>query len=102
VRALTSAEEQKRRALVGGLNPAIERLYRDPELLGAAPWLGELHQILAGAVARPSAATGRRYNQVSNEFWNAVHDVLSGRAAAAASLAALAQRLRFLSRGEQW
>jgi trehalose/maltose transport system substrate-binding protein len=102
VRALTSAEEQKRRALVGGLNPAIERLYRDPELLAAAPWLGELHQILAGAVARPSAATGRRYNQVSNEFWNAVHDVLSGRAAAAASLAALAQRLRFLSRGEQW
>jgi trehalose/maltose transport system substrate-binding protein len=46
--------------------------------------------------------TGRRYNQVSNEFWNAVHEVLSGRRTAQASLASLAERLRFLSRGEHW
>ena len=102
VRALTGPSEQKRRAIKAGLNPTIERLYRDPELLAAMPSLGELRTIIAGAVARPSAVTGRRYNQVSNEFWNAVHDVLSGRTPAPASLAALAQRLRFLSRGEQW
>jgi trehalose/maltose transport system substrate-binding protein len=66
------------------------------------PLLGELHKVLAGAVARPSAVTGRRYNQVSNEIWNAVHDVLAGRKQAQASLADLAGRLRFLSRGEQW
>jgi trehalose/maltose transport system substrate-binding protein len=102
VRALTTADEQKRRAIKAGLNPTIERLYRDPELLAASPSLAELHSILAGAVARPSAVTGRRYNQVSNEFWNAVHDVLGGRRSAPASLAALAERLRFLSRGEQW
>lgn len=102
VRALTSAEEQKRRAITAGLNPTIERLYHDPELLAASPSLTELRSILADAVARPSTVTGRRYNQVSNEFWNAVHDVLAGRKTASASLAALAERLRFLSRGEQW
>jgi trehalose/maltose transport system substrate-binding protein len=102
VRALTSAEEQKRRAIKGGFNPTIEPLYRDPELLAVMPWLRELQEILAGAIARPSAVTGRRYNQVSNEFWNAVHVVLSGRQPAEVSLSALAARLRFLSRGEQW
>ena len=102
VRALTSTDEQKRRAINAGLNPTIERLYRDPELIAAIPILGKLRTIFAGAVARPSAVTGRRYNQVSSEFWNAVHDVLSGRRAAPASLIALTSRLRFLSRGEKW
>jgi trehalose/maltose transport system substrate-binding protein len=102
VRALTGANEQRRRAVAGGFNPTVERLYRDGELLAALPWLSQLRKVLAGAVARPSAVTGRRYNQVSNEFWNAVHDVLSGRRPAPASLAALSGRLRFLSRGEQW
>jgi trehalose/maltose transport system substrate-binding protein len=102
VRALTSIDEQKRRAIVAGFTPTVERMYRDPELLAVMPWLGELQEAFAGVLARPSAATGRRYNQVSNEFWNAVHDVLSGRKPAQASLAALAERLRFLSRGEQW
>jgi trehalose/maltose transport system substrate-binding protein len=102
VRALTSPQEQKRRAIAGGFNPTIERLYRDPELLAARRSLRELETIFADAVARPSVVTGRRYNQVSNEFWNAVHDVLAGRRSAQASLAALAERLRFLSRDEKW
>ena len=102
VRALSGAKEQKRRAIAGGFNPTIERLYRDPELLAARHLMPELKAIFAAAVARPSAVTGRRYNQVSNEFWNAVHDVLRGRQSAPASLAALAKRLRFLSRGEKW
>jgi trehalose/maltose transport system substrate-binding protein len=102
VRALTSAREQKRRAIKGGFNPTIEPLYRDPELLATMPWLGELQVVYAGALARPSVVTRRRYNQVSNEFWNAVHDVLSGRKSAPVSLTALAARLRFLSRGERW
>lgn len=102
VRALTSVDEQKRRAIAAGFSPTVERMYHDPELLAVMPWLSELKEAFAGAVARPSAVTGRYYNQVSNEFWNAVHDVLSGRKPAPASLAALAERLRFLSRGEQW
>jgi trehalose/maltose transport system substrate-binding protein len=102
VRWLAGPEEQKRRALAGGFNPTQQRLYEDAELLAAMPQLKELNVVFAGAVARPSAIAGRRYNQVSNEFWNAVHEVLSGRAAAGPALAALAARLRFLSRGEQW
>ncbi len=102
MRALASIDEQRRRAIAGGFNPTVERLYRDHELVAVMPWLSELQGVFAGALARPSAVTGRRYNQVSNEFWNAVHDVLSGRNSAQKSLAALAERLRFLSRGEQW
>jgi trehalose/maltose transport system substrate-binding protein len=102
IRTLAGPEEQKRRALRAGFHPTITRLYRDPELIAAMPSLTELQPVFSSAVARPSAVTGRRYNQVSNEFWNAVHDVLSGRRSASVSLAALAARLRFLSRGEQW
>ena len=102
IRALTSEDEQKRRAIKGGFNPSIARLYHDPALVAVMPWLGDLQTTFSGAVTRPSAVTGRRYNQVSNEFWNAVHGVLSGRKPAQASLAELARRLRFLSHGEQW
>ena len=46
-----------------------------------------LYDTFTNAVARPSRVTGAKYNQVSSEFFNAVHEVLSGKADAAASLA---------------
>jgi trehalose/maltose transport system substrate-binding protein len=98
VRALTSAKEQKRRAKEGGFNPTIERLYADPDL----PLLGKLRKIFASTVARPSAVTGRRYNQVSDAFWDAVHKILGDPKSAHAVLDDLAGQLRSLSRGEQW
>ena len=100
---LTSAEEQKRRAIQGAFNPTIEALYKDPEILKAAPFMGELYDTFVNAIARPSTATGTKYNQVSNEFWNAVHEVLSGTAKADANLAKLASSLKRMSRGgRQW
>lgn len=93
---LTSRAEQKRRAIVGGLNPTWRDLYDDPEVLAANPFFGDLRDTFAHAVARPSAATGARYNQVSAEFRNAVHTVLSGRAEPAAALHRLAARLERL------
>lgn len=99
---LTSAEEQKRRAVKGAYNPTIESLYKDPEILAAAPFMGELYDTFVNAVARPSTVTGAKYNQVSNEFWNAVHGVLSGRAKADASLAQLEASLKRMSRGGKW
>ena len=54
------------------------------------------------AVARPSTATGSKYNQVSNEFWNAVFDVLSGKGKAKDTLAALDNKLNRMSRGGKW
>ena len=95
---LTSRAEQKRRAIAGGLNPTWRDLYDDPEVLAANPFFGDLRDTFEHAVARPSAATGPRYNQVSAEFRNAVHTVLSGRAEPAAALHRLAGRLERLQR----
>jgi trehalose/maltose transport system substrate-binding protein len=103
VRHLTSAEEQKRRAIKASKNPTIEALYHDdPEVLEAAPFFGDLYDTFTNAVARPSRVTGDRYNQVSAEFFNAVHAVLSGNMDAASSLAALEQSLDRISRGGRW
>ena len=99
VRFLTSAEEQKRRAIRGSLNPTHPALYEDAEILAAAPFFGDLVDIMRTAVPRPATVTGRRYNQVSHGFWTAVHQVLSGQASADSSLAALQRRLDRLSRG---
>ena len=103
VRYLTSAAEQKRRAIRGSFNPTIPMLYQDPEILDTAPFFADLVAIMRIAVARPSAATGSKYNQVSHAFWSAVHQVLSGKSTAAVSLAALQRRLDRLSRGgKRW
>jgi trehalose/maltose transport system substrate-binding protein len=103
VRYLTSAAEQKRRAIRGSFNPTIPTLYQDPEILDTAPFFADLVAIMRIAVARPSAATGSKYNQVSHAFWSAVHQVLSGKSTAAVSLAALQRRLDRLSRGgKRW
>jgi len=99
VRYLTSVAEQKRRAIRGSFNPTLPALYRDEEILAAAPFFADLEEIMHTAVARPSAVTGNRYNQVSHAFWSAVHEVISGKQTAAASLRALQGRLDRLSRG---
>jgi trehalose/maltose transport system substrate-binding protein len=46
--------------------------------------------------------TGSKYNQVSSEFWNAVHEVLSGKSQAEESLAKLEKTLTRLSRNGKW
>jgi trehalose/maltose transport system substrate-binding protein len=102
VRYLTSPEEQKRRAIKAAKNPTIEALYQDPEVLEAVPFFGRLYDTFTNAVARPSRVTGDKYNQVSAEFFNAVHAVLSGKSDAASSLAALEQSLERISRGGRW
>jgi trehalose/maltose transport system substrate-binding protein len=53
-------------------------------------------------MARPSAVTGVRYNQVSAEFSNTVHDVLSGRSEAGPALRRLGRTLERISRGGRW
>lgn len=102
VRYLTSYDEQKRRAIKGSYNPTIDALYRDEEVLAAVPFFGSLYDTFVNAVARPSRVTGAKYNQVSAEFYNAVHDVLSGRSDAQTALAQLERKLERLSRGGRW
>ena len=99
---LTGPVEQKRAALTASLNPTIPALYRDPEILKANPFFGDLLDTFTNAVARPSRVTGSRYNQVSSEFRNAVHETLSGRTPPDPSLARLQGTLERLSRGGKW
>jgi trehalose/maltose transport system substrate-binding protein len=102
VRYLTSYAEQKRRAIAGSYNPTIPALYRDPQVLAAAPFFGELYTTFEHAVARPSRITGSKYARVSAEFYYTVHDVLSGKTAAAPALATLQRKLTRLSHGGKW
>jgi trehalose/maltose transport system substrate-binding protein len=99
---LTSKDEQKRRAVIGSYNPTIASLYQDKEVLDANPFFGSLYDTFVSAVPRPSTATGSKYNQVSNEFWNATHSVISGKQNAETSVAALEKKLNRLSRGGRW
>ncbi|MDH3210121.1 MAG: ABC transporter substrate-binding protein [Burkholderiaceae bacterium] len=99
---LTSAAVQKDRALRGSFNPTIVALYKDEEIIQANPFMAELYDTFTSAVARPTTVTGRRYNQVSNQFWNAAHDVLSGGAKPDEALRRLEQSLKRLSRGGKW
>ena len=70
--------------------------------LQTVPFFGSLYDVFVNAVARPSRVTGAKYNQVSSEFFNAVHEVLSKKAEAPDSLAALSKKLDRLSRGGRW
>ena len=99
---MTGAAVQKDRALRGSFNPTRPALYRDAEILRANPFMGELLGSFTNAVARPTAVTGARYNQVSHQFWNAAHDVLAGRVEADVALTRLEQSLKRLSRRGTW
>jgi trehalose/maltose transport system substrate-binding protein len=99
---MTSAAVQKQRAIAASFNPSILALYRDPDVLAANPFMGELYPVFTHAVARPAVVAGTRYNQVSNEFWNSTHEVLSGREKPEQALAELAAALTRVSRGGKW
>ncbi|MXN66894.1 extracellular solute-binding protein [Stappia sp. GBMRC 2046] len=95
---LTSYDEQKRRAVKGAYNPTIAALYEDKQVLEANPFFGELYDTFVNAVARPSRVTGTAYNQVSNEFWNETHAVLSGTKSPEDALSDLESSLKRMSR----
>ena len=95
---LTSYEEQKRRAIEGSYNPTIPELYQDEDVLAKVPFFGELYETFENGVPRPSSITGESYGRVTNEFFNATHEVLSGKAEPEDALAALEKRLQRLGR----
>ena len=99
---MTSAAVQKQRAIAASFNPSLLSLYRDPDVVRANPFMGELYGVFTHAVARPTVIAATRYNQLSNELWNATHDVLSGRAKPEEALPQLAATLDRVSRGGKW
>jgi trehalose/maltose transport system substrate-binding protein len=98
---MTSPEVQKERAIKGSYNPTIAALYKDKDVLAANPFFGDLFNVFTSAVPRPATATGLKYPEVSSAFWNATHDVLSGKATAEDSLKRLEGRLKQVKRN-QW
>ncbi len=95
---LTSYEEQKRRAIQGSYNPTIPGLYKDEEVLTAVPFFGELFETFKNGVPRPSSVTGESYGRVSNAFFNATHQVLSGEAEPEQALSGLERQLQRVGR----
>ena len=75
---LTAEAQQKEHAIEIGMNPTIEALYEDEEVLASNPSMGELYETLTNGVPRPATVTGSDYSRVSNAFFNRVHSVLSG------------------------
>jgi trehalose/maltose transport system substrate-binding protein len=99
---LTGKEEQRRRAIVLGLNPTISSLYQDKEVLALNPYQEILRGAVAEATARPSAVTGGKYPQVSMEFWNMVTAVLAEGKDPASSVKALDTTLRAMQTNGRW
>lgn len=98
---LTSAAEQKRRAIKVGFHPTYPSLYSDKEILDANPFFASLADVFKSAVPRPSTVTAAKYNQVSAAFWNAVHAVLAKQKPAKAALSELAASLDRV-KGPKW
>jgi len=57
--------------------------------------------VFQNAVPRPSGPTKTKYNEVSNDFWSAVHDTLAGNGSAKDNLEALEAKLTEL-KGDGW
>ncbi|MEQ8402572.1 MAG: ABC transporter substrate-binding protein [Roseitalea porphyridii] len=101
VRFLNNYENQKERAIVTSRPPTLTAVYEDPEVAAEQEFIPLWKPVVDGALPRPSAATKRQYNEVSSEFWTAVHDTMSGKGTAEENLAKLEARLKRL-KGANW
>ena len=87
---MTSAAVQKSRAIHGSFNPTLPALYKDKDVLEANEFMGALADVFANSVARHTTATGLKYPQVRQSFWNAAPEVLFKRAPGDIALATVA------------
>lgn len=95
---MTSAEVQKKRAVGGSYNPTIPALYKDPDILKANPFMGDLLDVFTNAVARPATATGLKYPEVSQAFWDGTHEVLSKKLKGAEAVKKIEAKLKQIKR----
>lgn len=101
VRYLNNYENQKERAILSSRPPTLNAVYTDEEVGAERAFIPLWKPVVDNALARPSAATKRKYNEVSSEFWSAVHSTLSGDGSAKQNLARLEARLNRL-KGSDW
>jgi len=98
---IASKDFQKDRAIQRSALPTIEALYDDADVAKAQPIVPFMKPVFQNAIGRPSRGTSIKYNEVSNDFWSAVHDTLSGNGSAADNLEALEAKLTDL-KGSGW
>jgi trehalose/maltose transport system substrate-binding protein len=98
---IASKDFQKDRAIQRSALPTIPALYADADVVKAEPIIPFMKPVFENAVGRPSRGTGIKYNEMSSDFWNAVHDTLSGNGSAADNLEALEAKLTEL-KGTAW
>ncbi|MFV0430796.1 MAG: ABC transporter substrate-binding protein [Alphaproteobacteria bacterium] len=87
---MNDEESQRKRYEIEGNNPTMSKLYDEPEFENAKVFLPAFEN----AEARPSSVTGARYNEVSNEIWNAAFNVITGKQDGKAAVADLEKRLK--------
>jgi trehalose/maltose transport system substrate-binding protein len=94
VRYLTRKDVQVWRSRVLSQPPTLPELYNLPEVLEPNPRFDLLSQAFrTGMVSRPSNVTGKKYQDVTGAYIQAVHSVLTGEKSAQESAAALEDEL---------
>jgi len=94
VRYLTARDVQVTRARVLWQPPTLPELYTLPEVLESSPRSELLGQAFrTGVVSRPSNVAGKKYQEVTEAYIQAVHSVLTGEKSVPQAAAALEKEL---------
>jgi trehalose/maltose transport system substrate-binding protein len=94
VRYLTRRDVQEKRSRVLSQSPTLPELYNLPVVLAPNPRFDLLSQAFrTGMVSRPSNVTGKKYQDVTDAYIQAVHSVLTGEKGAPEAAAALENEL---------
>src|ERR1700676_3476911 len=94
VRYLTRRDVQEKRSRVLSQSPTLPELYNMPEVLEQNPHFDLLSQAFrTGLVLRPSNVAGRKYEDVTGAYIQAVHSVLTGEKSAQEAAASLESEL---------
>ena len=94
VRFLTRPDIAAKRARNVSDPPSLPAVYGIPEVQGPNPHFRVVSQaLLTGIILRPSHATGKNYNEVSEAYSRAVHSVLTHQRSAPEAAAALEKEL---------
>jgi trehalose/maltose transport system substrate-binding protein len=94
VRYLTRRDVQVKRSRVLSQPPTLPELYNLPEVFEPNPRFDLLSRAFRnGIVSRPSEVTGKKYQEVTDAYIQAVHSVLTGEKSAPEAAAALENEL---------
>jgi trehalose/maltose transport system substrate-binding protein len=94
VRYLCRRDVQLRRCRKTGQPTTLPELYSDTEVLAANPYFSNVLEMRKDITLRPAAVSGKMYPDVSRAYFEAVHEVLTGKKTAARAAADLQGELQ--------